>query len=424
VTKRVFVYVESLGEVQAIKYAFAKRYNPGIGGTTFQQLRLFNELQQNLRCSVDLIGLADEYIDLKPYHCSLLKFSAITAFSAVKANENQTLIINSGGLKRYYKEICSLENCRVILWLHHPFDQKAISMGRSLNVSFVSCGKYQFISNWLLGAHDHYHIYNFYYAEDILKQGVSAAFPAKPKAKGEFRIGYWGALDPSKGFHHVARSWNQISQELKSKANLNATLFVIGKEYSFSSGERSSSIPTTSDYAQTILNCFDCNNNIPSNVSFLGRLSTPHSVVSDFDLIITNPAGTGEAFSQVVLEIYSLRVPAVISSRYGMSDFASCVPELSINSPSRLASVVLRYASLSESRKMQIIDKQFAYAESISLLRDESRNQWASILLQSTGKRKQRLFSIFCSVNHLALFLNLVNHLLVQLRERFRFRFF
>jgi len=421
VTKSVFVYVESLGEVQSIKYAFSKRYNPGIGGTTFQQLRLFHELQQNLRWSVDLIGLADEYIDLEPYHCSLLKFSAITAFGEVEPNGDQTLIINSGGLKRYYKEICSLKNCRVLIWLHHPFDHKTISMGRSLHASFVSCGKYQFISNWLLGAHDHYHIYNFYYEEAILQQGVSAALPAKPKSKGEFRIGYWGALDPSKGFHHVAKSWNQISRELKSKADLNATLFVIGKEYSFSSGERSSSIPTTSDYAQTILNCFECNNNIPPNVSFLGRLSSPHSVVRDFDLIITNPAGTGEAFSQVVLEIFSLRVPAVISSRYGMSDFASCVPELSISSPSRLASVVLRYASLSESRKMQIIDKQFVYAKSISLLRDESLNQWASILLQSPGKRKQRLFAIFGSVNHLALLLDVVNQLLIQLRKRLRF---
>ena len=383
----LFIYIENFHENDIKTIWKGQEINPGFGGTTFQQLRLYEELKS---CNIENLYLVCDKSENTIWNGNHL--FGINDLHSIEDDllKSSTLIINSGGMQRNLKALSLLvpRLNKAICWIHHPHDRNKVKLAMHLKLEIVSCGIYQYYSNRIIGG-KHCYIHNYFYSESVIKKSqedLSKIFQAEFKTMNNtIHIGYWGALVSSKGFHLVARYWQKIT-EICRKENMYCKLHVIGSDFYEGNLYRNTDIPTSDEYAKTIMENFS-RLTIPQNIKFYGTVENPYSLAKHFDICFVNPSGIGEAASQTVIELFALGVPVITSNRYGMSDYINFTDFLCIkthNDIPKVFKMFLRTKDLAQYKcSLILISKLYSSYKELSTIK------WLTL----SHRRKDQLLS-------------------------------
>lgn len=327
--------------------------NPGFGGTSFTALRLAVAINKSLNYSLDNleIFLGTETLIIKNYH-------DIPVVDLSTSNLSFDIAILTGGtLDKLINKKLKINARKFISWIRHPYDQDKFKKSKSLNADIVSVGKTQYISNIFIGGiSKHHHIDNLFDANRIRKitNFNFEDFFARQKEnnKKEIKIGYMGALIQSKGFHHIAESWEEIKRDVE-RLGYKPKLEVIGGAKLYGFTENHQNLPCDKNYGDKI--SFYLKNEINSSVRFHGTLGLErYNIMQNCDLAIINPNGDGEAFPATILEWLSIGVPTISSLNYGCGDVMSLLPSMVISNKYEIKNKILYYLKASSQRKLTL----------------------------------------------------------------------
>ena len=383
--QKVYIYLDHFQEYNIQKIWNNQQYNPGIGGTEFQQLRLMTELQKRYEHILDINALIDNQIEYT--FPNGVKTASLNSVCSNKNNKDSILIINSGGCEDNFLLIKKTKFKKILFWIHHPFDKTKCSLAKKLNAQIISCGLFQYFSNSIyIGRHSY--INNFFYEENILQASLEKCIDENiiKKSNTQINIGFLGNLIASKSFHILAEYWNEIYHSLKAMG-FSPKLIVIGGQINPTSNEISPKLNIEKDYERRILKLFKSDMKIPPNVYFTGAVDNPYCYATNLDLCVVNPLGVGEAASQTILELYSLSIPVVTSTKYGMCDYTDHINELAVPIKSKLSENIINWFKKSESDKKKIINKQLALAHVYSECISYSSAKWYSLIIDDSKNK-------------------------------------
>tara|TARA_B100000242_G_scaffold264319_1_gene211771 strand:- start:9232 stop:10518 length:1287 start_codon:yes stop_codon:yes gene_type:complete len=380
--QKVYIYIDHFEEYSIEKIWNDQKYNPGIGGTEFIQLRLILELNDKYSNLLEIVALTDNDNDYM-FSNGVKTLSVKNALKNYDNSEN-ILIINSGGCEKHFLLLERSKFKKKIVWIHHPLDKPKCKLAKKLRAEVVSCGLFQYFSNKIyVGRHSH--INNYFYEDGIISASREKCLDQNltKKSKNQLNIGFLGNLRESKGFHILAEYWNDISSKLIN-LGYNPKLIVIGGQINPTSGSLSSKLKVEKEYEQKILKSFKNNMKIPNNVYFTGVVKNPYSYASMLDLCIVSPLGIGEAASQTILELYSLSIPVITSTKYGMCDYTDQIGEIGVSKKNKLSQKILYWFNLSEPEKNKILKKQLLLAHSYSQCNLYTSAKWLSLILDDS----------------------------------------
>jgi glycosyltransferase involved in cell wall biosynthesis len=129
---------------------------------------------------------------------------------------------------------------------------------------------------------------------------------------------YVGALVPRKGFHILAKAWNDVRKECPQ-----AELFVIGSGALYDKNAQLGSLKLAeSSYEDQFVNLLGGEDGIQRlGVHFLGNLGIEKKRIIDSATVgVVNPSGLTENCPMSVVEFYQSGIPVVSSVKYGMRD--------------------------------------------------------------------------------------------------------
>jgi len=353
--------------------------NPGVGGTTYTSARLAIELQKeliknNLNFEITLFTknpIKDKFFDLE----------VISEKEAFKKKWDITLL--TGNIIEYiYINKIKINSKRTLIWTRHPFDKNMVKVVKDLKLELVSVGKNQYLSNYfLIGPHNH--IDNLFCAKRIRKSAFNDENFLSIKSKQDkrkLRIGYMGALVPSKGFHLIAENWPKILSSLK-KIGITPILEVIGGSdlYEFEKGHKF--IPCDEEYGDKIYPYI--RNEINKTIFFHGTLNSErYEIMKVCDIALFNPRGHGEAFPASILEWMSLSIPVISCLDYGCADVMTYNKFLIINNEKEIANKLLEFSKLKDKEKMELNKLSFTISNYFSSKQSFIINQWILLFTQ------------------------------------------
>ena len=354
--------------------------NPGVGGTSYLACQVAHELHQ-ISLARDL-GLQIHLGCLGPAPSSFHGIPVVDLEVQINARPWDVVISTGGHLDRLASGRIRVAHQRLIAWIHHPFDADKLRKARALGAEVLSIGKAQYLSNVLL-AGEHHHIDNLFCAERIRRAaGWSSGLgmpPPKPAPAGKLTVGYMGGLIPSKGFHLLAEQWPGIRRSLEA-LGIEARLEVIGGSglYRFDQGHPE--LPCDQAYGDRLIALLGTERH--HSVRFHGTLGDErYKLMSDCDLAVVNPDGTGEAFPATVLEWLSLGVPVISSERYGCADAMRLLPALSIDHPNQIGEKVLRLAQDNPVERQRLAQHCARIGSVFSSQQPQIIEQWLLLLL-------------------------------------------
>ncbi|MCR8538763.1 MAG: glycosyltransferase [Prochlorococcus marinus CUG1439] len=374
---KILIYLEQSKILEEMISQF--QVNPGLGGTTYTSARLALELQQesiknNLNYEITLFTnnpLKDNFFSVK-----------VLGEKQAFKKKWDIVLLTGNIIEKIYKSKILIHSKRKFIWSRHPFDKNMIKVAKKLKYEFVSVGKNQYLSNYLLiGSHNH--IDNLFCSKRIRKAAYfnENFFPIKVKqSKGLLRIGYMGALVPSKGFHLIAMRWNEISSTLK-KIGIKPILEVIGGSdlYDFEKGHKY--IPCSNDYGDRIYD--HIKDEINKTIFFHGTLkSDRYKIMKDCDIAIFNPRGHGEAFPATILEWMSLSIPVISCLNYGCADVMTYNKFLTINNEKEIANKLLEFSKLQQNEIMELKRLSFIISNYFSSNQESIVYQWILLFNQ------------------------------------------
>ena len=354
--------------------------NPGVGGTSYLTCQVAYELHQASAAQHNGLEIHLGCIGNGPTHFHGIP---VVDLDQSAARFQWDVVICTGGhLDNLASGRLRIQQQRLIAWIHHPFDADKLRKARALGAEPLSIGKAQFLSNVLLTG-NHHHIDNLFCAERIRKaagwaKGLSLPPPKQPQPS-QLRIGYMGALIPSKGFHQLAEQWEPIQRSLAS-LGINAILEVIGGSslYQFNQGD--TELPCDAAYAERLRHILGPE--IHRSVHFHGTLAAErYRLMSQCDLAVVNPGGSGEAFPATILEWLSLGVPVISSERYGCGDAMRLLPSLTIQHPRQLIQAILQVAQQSNAQRQQLANDCAQIGSLFSSQQALIIQQWLLLLL-------------------------------------------
>ncbi|MDC3047518.1 glycosyltransferase [Prochlorococcus sp. AH-736-A21] len=374
---KILIYLEQSKILNKMISQF--QVNPGVGGTTYTSARLAIELQKefiksNLDFKITLFTknpTKDKFFDME----------VLSEHDAFKKKWDITLLTGNI-IENIYKKHIKINSNRTLIWTRHPFDKNMIKIAKDLKLELVSVGKNQYLSNFLLHG-PHNHIDNLFCAKRIRKSAFNDEnfLPFKlKKDKNKIRIGYMGALVPSKGFHLIAENWDEISLSL-NKIGKTAILEVIGGSdlYDFEKGHEF--IPCDKEYGNKIYP--HIRNEINKTIFFHGTLdSQRYEIMKLCDIALFNPRGHGEAFPASILEWMSLSIPVISCMDYGCADVMTYSKYLTINNEREIAKKLIEYSLLKEKEKMEFKKLSFIISNYFSSKQPFIINQWILLFTQ------------------------------------------
>ena len=373
----ILIYLEQSKIIESM--SCQKQVNPGVGGTTYTSARLAIEMQKEANKNN-----LDFQITLFTNRPTNNKFFNMDVISEKEAIDNQWEIVLLTGdvIDRIYLNKIKLQSQRTLIWSRHPFDKKMVKIARNLKYEFISVGKNQYLSNYLLiGTHNH--IEDLFCSKRIriaaYKNENFLNLKSKSK-KGFLRIGYMGALVPSKGFHLIAAKWSEILSSLNNKG-VKPILEVIGGSdlYDFQKGHEY--IPCSKEYGNKIFPYIK--NEINKTVFFHGTLdSNRYQIMKECDIAIFNPRGHGEAFPASILEWMSLSIPVISCLDYGCADVMTYNKSLTIKNEKELSNKLLEFSMLNEYEIMQLKKLSFSISNYFSSNQESIINQWILLFSQ------------------------------------------
>ena len=382
--QKVYIYLDHFEKYAIEEIWIDQKYNPGIGGTEFQLLRLLSELQERYNNFLEIIALTDEQTNFN--FLNGVSTDTLRSVCSNKDNSDATLIINSGGCEDNFSIIKKTKFKKILFWIHHPFDKPKCLLAKKIKAEIISCGLFQYFSNSIyIGRHSY--INNFFYEKNIL---LASKKPCKDEnlkknSNSQINIGFLGNLRSSKGFHILAEYWNEISTSL-IKLGFNPKLIVIGGQLNPPEGRISKKLKIEKNYERLILKLFKNNMEIPKNVYFTGIVDNPYSYASKLDLCVVNPIGVAEAASQTILELYALSIPVVTSTRYGMCDYTDHINEIAVPSKGKLSEKIISWFKKSKIEKEKVLNKQLSLAHLYSETISASSAKWFSLIIDDSKK--------------------------------------
>ena len=356
--------------------------NPGVGGTTYTSARLAIELQKEV--FKNKLDFKITLFTKKPLKDNFFDMEVLSEKDAFKKEWDITLLTGNI-IENIYKNKIKLNSKRTLIWTRHPFDKNMIKVVKDLKLELVSVGKNQYLSNYLLNG-PHNHIEDLFCAKRIRKCAFNdenlMSLKLK-KDKSKLRIGYMGALVPSKGFHLIAENWPEISISLK-KIGITAILEVIGGSdlYDFEKGHQF--IPCDKEYGNKIYPYIS--NEINKTIFFHGTLNSErYEIMKECDIALFNPRGHGEAFPASILEWMSLSIPVISCLDYGCADVMTYNKYLIINNEKEISKKLIEYSLLKEKEKMDLKKLSFTISNYFSSKQGFIMYQW---ILLFTEKNK------------------------------------
>lgn len=353
--------------------------NPGVGGTTYTSARLAIELQKefiknNLNFEITLFTknpIKDKFFDME----------VLSEEEAFKKKWDITLLTGNI-IENIYKNKNKINSKRTLIWSRHPFDRNMVEVVKNLKLELISVGKNQYLSNYLLiGPHNN--IDNLFCAKRIRKSAFNNENLLSIKSKQDksiLRIGYMGALVPSKGFHLIAENWDKISSSLK-KIGKTAILEVIGGSdlYDFKKGHKF--IPCDKEYGNKIYP--HIKNQINKTIFFHGTLNLErYEIMKVCDIALFNPRGHGEAFPASILEWMSLSIPVISCLEYGCADVMTYNKFLTISNEKEIANKLIEFSMLKEKEKIELKQLSFTISNYFSSKQSFIINQWILLFTQ------------------------------------------
>ena len=105
--------------------------------------------------------------------------------------------------------------------------------------------------------------------------------------------------------------------------------------------------------------------------------------MSDCDIAIVNPTGSGEAFCATILEWFSLGVPVISSLNYGMSDCMKYFKDLTINNPNEIQKKIISYINFDINKKNRLKLKSYLIANYHSANEEQIIQKWLLLINES-----------------------------------------
>lgn len=356
--------------------------NPGFGGTSFTTLRLAQELAHctDAKTGELEIWLGAEHSTLQTYHD--IPVAELTDATPTRWD---VAILTGGSLDRLNKGELQLEATRLLAWIRHPYDWDKINKARRLKAELVSVGKAQFLSNVVIGGW-HHHIDNLFCAERIRKAASPQRNPeiVEPPSTAihPWRVGFMGALVPSKGLHELAQQWPRICALLRSQGQ-EPRLEVIGGAGLYAFNEGHPRLPCSDSYGNTLERLFGAE--LHRSVQFHGTLGMErYQIMRHCNVAVVNPSGQGEAFPATILEWLALGIPVISSQRYGCADAMQHLPTMSIHHPDEIPKKIDDLIQLSADKLHNLRQHCWRIADLFSSQQPLIVNQWRLLLQQQT----------------------------------------
>jgi glycosyltransferase involved in cell wall biosynthesis len=350
--------------------------NPGFGGTSFTTLRLAQELA---RCPDAATGNLKIWLGAE--HSNVQSYQGIPVADLTEENSKSwdVAILTGGSLERLYRGVLRLKATRLLAWIRHPYDWDKIHKARKLKAELVSVGKAQFLSNVVIGGW-HHHIDNLFCAERIRNAASPQPEPESSEAIQTWRVGFMGALVPSKGLHELAEQWPSICGLLRSQGK-EPLLDVIGGAGLYAFKEGHPRLPCSESYGNTLERLFGAELN--RSVKFHGTLGVErYQIIRHCDVAVVNPSGQGEAFPATILEWLALGIPVISSQRYGCADAMQHLHTTSIRKLDEIPGKIQTLASLNPEKLEDLKQHCSRIADLFSSQQALIVNQWRLLLQQ------------------------------------------
>jgi glycosyltransferase involved in cell wall biosynthesis len=357
--------------------------NPGFGGTSFTTVRLVLALAQDQPAAASSLQLS-----IGALNPPVDTFHGIPVVDLANATDQHwdVAVATGGSLDALHSGQLRLRSKRLLAWIRHPYDWDKTRKAKALKAELVSVGKAQYLSNALIAGW-HHHIDNLFCAERIRRAaGWANDHLAPPLQRRQLRIGFMGALVPSKGFHQLAQHWPAICASLR-QLGVEPQLEVIGGASLYHFGEGHPRLPCAQDYGDSLERWLDAE--LGHSVRFHGTLGPErYRLMASCDLAVVNPSGQGEAFPATILEWLALAVPVISSQRYGCGDAMRYLPELSIGRSGQIQQRIQDY--LLQPGDQQHIQREHCrrVAELFSAQQPLIVSQWRLLLQQPTPRVK------------------------------------
>jgi glycosyltransferase involved in cell wall biosynthesis len=286
-----------------------KNGNSGIGGTTYQQLLLANEM-----------------IDMG-HDVTFLHFSQVTYDKRIKGIKFQTdkiieikfdfaVLTHSDVLESIITSLINTEN--IFFWAHIQLNLKELKFLETNRVKRVVFAGYE-TAMWFYDTNIRDKI-SFIYAslsDQLLKFEYIQLSSDFKIDRNKCNICFMGSITKAKGFHIVTKNWKSILKKIP-----NAHLHVIGSGLLYNKSSPLGPMKLASEeYEKLILKPFKNHPELLENITFYGVLGIEkYDLLKQMDLAIVNPLATSEVCSITALEFSLFGVPIVSKKRYGMVD--------------------------------------------------------------------------------------------------------
>ena len=376
---RVLFVLEQPEILQALQQP--EGVNPGFGGTSFTTVRLVLALAQDQPAAASSLQLS-----IGALNPPVDTFHGIPVVNLAGVTEQHwdVAVVTGGSLDALHSGQLRLRSKRLLAWIRHPYDWDKTRKAKVLKAELVSVGKAQYLSNALIAGW-HHHIDNLFCAERIRRAaGWSGDHPAPPLERRQLRIGFMGALVPSKGFHQLAQHWPAIAASLR-QLGVEPQLEVIGGASLYHFGEGHPRLPCAQDYGDSLERWLGAE--LGQSVRFHGTLGPErYRLMASCDLAVVNPSGQGEAFPATILEWLALAVPVISSQRYGCGDAMRYLPALQIGSSGQIQQRIQNYLLQSGDQQLILRHHCLRVAELFSAQQPLIVNQWRLLLQQPTPR--------------------------------------
>ena len=293
---------------------FPEKGNPGIGGTQFTEIATAYYLNQFYPDKLEILLLAN-LTELLP---SSLKFAQVLdVVDAALTSEKQgcdIFVFRTSFLTNELIQKLDTLNVKIIARSNNY--PTIFELNQMADCSKIKChvcvGQEQLD---ILRDHRVFkkstRIFDLFNPEGFIPKDI-------PVKKGNTVV-YIGSLIPTKGFHVLARVWNNI---LKKKPD--ARLIVIGSGKVYNRNQQLGKWEVAEeDYEANYIRPFlsDENGGITKSVQFAGLLGEEKiEILQNADVGVVNPTGTSEVCPGSALEIQSCGTPVVSAAKWGLLD--------------------------------------------------------------------------------------------------------
>ncbi len=303
---RVGIKVED-GRFNNLDLSKPEEGNPGVGGTTFEELLLSETLAKNSNFEVVVYHTNAS----NKYSSNVIERLVNSIYDIpryVKQDRVDILVFATGKNKIWYQRIID-ENIACIAWCHGFLNYYELKFIRNCN----NIKRVIFVGR---------EMYNIYIADDIIRKStyIYNMFHANGIVRDEKylpQVVYMGALNKDKGFHILAKAWPIIKKNVPR-----AELIVIGSGRLYGRNTKLGKYNVaTPEYEKKFIPYLLKNNKIDDHVSFLGIVGdNKQDILKSCSVGVVNPSGKTETFCISAVEIEAVGIPVCTTGKFGLLD--------------------------------------------------------------------------------------------------------